>query len=261
MFDIVEQKFYANQGTGDFEFGGNQSDYVISDGKLLWANKKLKLYIPGTYGQKNITKISTGVFLDEISGFEYKTATITGEQCNYIGVNNTTDNKYYLSTYGLVRYDEGINDDFSNSTSFLLYSFIDTPQTKGSLEQYNTNISTVGDGWYSEVKMVDNNTWKFIGTFVEETKDFSGIDIPHYEILLGTTINTVVPDGSTYSNRWVRYYKLFNKDGNLVRYFVPVKKGLTIGTYTTPSVGMFDIVEQQFYGNEGTGEFLINKDE
>ena len=261
MFDIVEQKFYENRGTGDFEFGGNQSDYVISDGKLLWANKKLKLYIPGTYGQKNITKISTGVFLDEISGFEYKTATITGEQCNYIGVNNTTDNKYYLSTYGLVRYDDGIHDDFSNNTSFLLYSFRDTPQTKGSLEQYNTNISTVGDGWYSEVKMVGNNTWKFIGTFVEETKDFSGRDIPHYEILLGTTINTVTPDGTTYSNRWVRYYKLFNKDGNLVRYFVPVKKGLTIGTYTTPAVGMFDIVEQKFYGNEGTGEFLINKDE
>lgn len=261
MFDIVEQTFYANQGTGEFEFGGNQSDYVISDGKLLWANKKLKMSLPGTYGQSGVSKISTGIYLDELGGIEYKTATISWEQANYIGVNNQVNSTTYVGSYGLVRYIEGKNDDFYNHTRVFNYDFVDVAPNRGSLEQYNDNIATVADGWYASIKKIDQNIWKFTGIFVEETKDFSGTDIPHYEILLGTTINTAVPDGPGYSNRWVRYYKLYDLNNNLIRYYVPVKQGLVIGNFITPSVGMFDIVEQKFYGNEGTGEFLINKDE
>jgi len=59
-------------------------------------------------------------------------------------------------------------------------------------------------------------------------------------------------------------YKLFNikiTEGSLlIRHFIPVPAGLQIGTYIVPSNGMWDIVEQKFYGNAGTGEFKIGKD-
>ena len=51
------------------------------------------------------------------------------------------------------------------------------------------------------------------------------------------------------------------EDDTLVRHFVPVPCGLKIGDYTVPENGMWDIIEQKFYGNSGTGEFLYGSDE
>ena len=51
------------------------------------------------------------------------------------------------------------------------------------------------------------------------------------------------------------------EDDTLVRHLVPVPCGLKIGDYTVPQNGMWDIVEQKFYGNSGTGEFLYGSDE
>ena len=41
-----------------------------------------------------------------------------------------------------------------------------------------------------------------------------------------------------------------------VRDFVPVPAGLQIGNFVVPSNGMWDVVEQKFYGNKGTGNFM-----
>lgn len=58
----------------------------------------------------------------------------------------------------------------------------------------------------------------------------------------------------------VFFYKIW-QDDVLVRYFVPVPCGLKIGDYVVPSNGMWDIVEQKFYGNMGTGDFVYGIDE
>lgn len=54
-------------------------------------------------------------------------------------------------------------------------------------------------------------------------------------------------------------FRLYN-DGMLVRHFVPVPAGMVIGDYIVPSNGMWDIVEQKFYGNSGTGNFIYGID-
>lgn len=41
---------------------------------------------------------------------------------------------------------------------------------------------------------------------------------------------------------------------------IPVPQGLQIGSYKVPSNGMFDIVEQKFYANAGSGEFIWGVD-
>ena len=56
------------------------------------------------------------------------------------------------------------------------------------------------------------------------------------------------------------YIKIWDNDV-LVRHFVPVPCGLKIGDFVVPSNGMWDIVEQKFYGNMGTGDFIYGVDE
>ena len=56
--------------------------------------------------------------------------------------------------------------------------------------------------------------------------------------------------------KWIKIYE----NGTLVRHFVPVPKDLVIGNFTVPSNGMFEIKEQRFYQNNGTGDFSISRD-
>ena len=74
-----------------------------------------------------------------------------------------------------------------------------------------------------------------------------------------------------YNNKHLRSYQQTDamyiystkiyEDDTLVRHFVPVPCGLQIGDYVVPSNGMWDIVEQKFYGNMGTGDFVYGIDE
>ena len=52
----------------------------------------------------------------------------------------------------------------------------------------------------------------------------------------------------------IYYFKVYDK-GKLVRNFVPVQQGAKIGDFVVPDNGMWDIVEQKFYPNAGTGRF------
>ena len=56
------------------------------------------------------------------------------------------------------------------------------------------------------------------------------------------------------------FYTKIYEDDVLVRHFVPVPCGLKIGDFVVPENGMWDIVEQKFYGNMGTGEFIYGVD-
>ena len=47
----------------------------------------------------------------------------------------------------------------------------------------------------------------------------------------------------------------------LIRHFVPVPACMRIGDFVVPENGMWDIVEQKFYGKSGTGSFIYGKDE
>lgn len=63
------------------------------------------------------------------------------------------------------------------------------------------------------------------------------------------------------NNSMYIYSTKIYEDDVLVRHFVPVPCGLQIGDFIVPSNGMWDIVEQKFYGNMGTGDFIYGVDE
>ena len=247
MFDIVEQKFYENKGTGDFEFGGNQSDYVISDGKLLWANKKL--YIENADENKS-PFINT---LYALTGNDTFSILAQGNK-RVTPINNDT-------VMGL---SERINP---YPSYYLLYHW--NNENDVDLNYGTTHFD--GHAPYEvpvlfETKISDSKLLYVVNG--EKLADFDivdfGISSNCYAHLFCTAYytNGGVYTGSYYPLYGRIYYCKFYKNGvDLVRYLVPVYKGLQIGDFTVPSNGMFDIVEQKFYGNEGTGEFLINKDE
>ena len=80
-------------------------------------------------------------------------------------------------------------------------------------------------------------------------------------------VRTISKDGiesvSVYSrnNAMYIYSTKIYEDDVLVRHFVPVPCGLQIGDFVVPSNGMWDIVEQKFYGNMGTGDFIYGVDD
>lgn len=77
--------------------------------------------------------------------------------------------------------------------------------------------------------------------------------------LLFGLYNNVAVDSRLF-NGTVNVYKKSDGDGNLIKHLVPVPAGLKIGDYTVPANGMWDMVNQKYYGNAGSGEFEIEKD-
>ena len=53
------------------------------------------------------------------------------------------------------------------------------------------------------------------------------------------------------------YYFIIRDNEIMVRHFVPVPAGLQIGDFTVPENGMWDIVEQKFYGLFGDAFYLF----
>lgn len=51
------------------------------------------------------------------------------------------------------------------------------------------------------------------------------------------------------------YRNKFYDGDTLIRDFVPVPAGLVIGNFTVPANGMWDLVNQEYYSNFGTGDF------
>ena len=66
--------------------------------------------------------------------------------------------------------------------------------------------------------------------------------------------------GDESPNKRFYYFKIWDNDV-LVRDMVPVPACMRIGDFIVPENGMWDIVNQQFYGNSGTGSFIYGKEE
>ena len=71
-------------------------------------------------------------------------------------------------------------------------------------------------------------------------------------------INVFANNNTYFSAVQIRKLQI-TQDDTLIRHFVPIPRGLRIGDYVVPSNGMWDIIEQQFYPNLGTGEFIYGR--
>ena len=237
MFDIIEQKFYENQGTGEFEIGGIPEDYIIEDGKLIWCSDDIYLQNTSSY----TAYINTGIIPTNDMRFKV-VAQLTD-------TTNTYDGNLMGSRVG------------AGNKEFCLWH--NTNPGQGGFV-YASSWNSGGFG-LSNIAGVKNN-FIYDGT----TFTINGV-IPTTSIGNKSTFTSTLPiylfglnaNGSLESRRFRgKVFLLILWSGNqLLQYLVPVYKDLQIGSFTVPSNGMFDIVNQQFYPNKGTGTFTYGKDE
>ena len=106
---------------------------------------------------------------------------------------------------------------------------------------YEVDFKTTTTGAYMKVKGGDYSTWTTLTTA-------SGQTVSSYNSYLFYNQYSEALEGSATKAR-LYYVDIYNSSGTLVRSYLPCKndKG---------EVGMFDLVEKKFYGNDGTGAFI-----
>ena len=229
-------------------------DYVIEDGKLVAVSPKIYWenltgggggsdfsYIDAGFKPTNKTTFDISYMREQTSESEINSApfvvtsnTIDGITYNNFGLFNQTAPLFELRYFGnVVSVDNG---------------------TAG--EKYNLKTELKSDGCY--FYRIAND-----GTIVSTSAPLVADQSAYWNLYIGCW-NYGYDNGTSipfYPMLGRLYYAKFFEDGVLIRHFVPVPSGLVIGNYTVPSNGMFDIVNQQFYANQGTGTFTIGKDE
>lgn len=216
-------KYYLTK-SGNNYYGVQGEDYTIINGKLLWAN-------PNIYIQHNAESSWTVPFsINNIFHKNEDELSVTFKKISELGGNSNqgplfggTDGEWGFS---LSRWWSGIDNKHGNS---YITADIKHTMTLKNYEIYlNGSSLNLPEGSHSGIS---NNPTK-VSVFYSAN---------------GTL------KGNIYNIIWKR-------NNSLIYYFVPVPTDLQIGSFTVPSNGMFDIVNQQFYSNQGTGTFTYGKD-
>lgn len=229
----------------------------------MYSHPRNYLGFAGSYQQYDWTIVPSGVYLDEISGVEVQSQVYDGEIAFLVGY-TLPGVEFCIGNYTFVGYLSRESRNVSESIFYFLGRIADKNSrgiTDEELEADKALIKSQG-GLYYKATLLENGDIQFKGNFSEQTVTPTQEPV-HTEILLGSSYNVKNPDGGTagYTQmRSARWYKFWDKQGKLIRYFVPVPQGMKIGSFTVPSNGLFDIVNQQFYGNQGTGTFSFNQD-
>ena len=267
MWDIVTQQFFGPiSGSGTFLFGSDEGDvdYIVTGGgQLVYSHPRNYLGFAGSYQQYDWTIVPSGVYLDEIGGIEVQSQAYESEIAFLVGY-TLPGVDLCMGNYAFLGYLSRESRNVVASVLYFLGSIVDKNErgmTDEELETYKALIDTQG-GLYYKATLLEDGDIQFKGNFSEQTITPTQEPV-HTEILLGSTYNSHYPDRGTqgYTQmRSARWYKFWDKQGKLIRHFVPVPQGMKIGSFTIPSNGLFDIVNQQFYGNQGTGTFSFNQD-
>lgn len=204
------------------------SNYIIEDGKLIWANPNIYLQSSGTQ------YIDSGIYATGNTTFEIK-YDATSESGTIFGsrTSSSSSDRFMLFKSDNNRFDYDNAYGMINSFSMAIMK---TEILNDSYSATATNLAS--------------------GTTRNASTSLSVFTTPKtLKIYAGDTNGTI----SSYVSAKIYYFKIY-EEGVLIRHFVPVPENLVIGNFTCPSNGMFDIVNQQFYGNEGTGDFTYSKD-
>ena len=233
-------------------------DYVIEDGKLIAANEHIYLESTGTQwiDTLHIPTLLTRTEMElKFSDDEYKE---NGPEA-FLGIWDVAANSAYSLNFGA-----------GTSQEFTIFAWIcrwahdgsGAPSWCGARAiSINKELKTTKQLLILDAK---NNFIQY-GSKVKNTLQSRQTTESHTIILFGRrtihgnrteTIQTYSRNNSMY----IYSTKIYEND-TLVRHFVPVPCGLQIGDFVVPSNGMWDIVEQKFYGNMGSGDFIYGVDE
>lgn len=232
-------RFEINGVTNDkYKLHALEGDYAIVDDKLVWANPNIYLQSSGTQ------YINTGL---------------------NINLNDTIEMNISIQDpgagYGNFYIFEAGSDGNNSRKGLSNYRFNTACQF-----YYNYMYSSYSTGY----NILNNFNHKFyIKTILENSEYNYYFDevlkkaVTASENIVSKNLYLFSTTGKSFKGYCKLYnFKVYDYLTNYLKYhFVPVPTGLQIGNFTVPSNGMFDIVNQQFYPNQGTGTFTYGKDE
>ena len=230
MFDNVEKTCFYNRGEEEFGYSINEDKYTEG----VYLESTGIQYIDTGYKPNSNTKIELEYLPSpNYSGF----MTIYGTQ------NNQSSGRFYGLVSGTPYY---LQVNFSNNNSPTVWGF----------NKDGTSI-TGGNGTFSPVLQrvklsVDKSSVKIESQEYSNTYDMTGystwgneVDCNHNLTIFARSTAGVV--SNNFSGK-IYYFKIYDND-NLVRDFIPV-----LDRSGRPC--LLDKVENKYYYNQGTGEFL-----
>ncbi len=221
--------------------------YTIINGRLLWANPNIYLQSSGTqYINTGITADSnTSLILnyqiDNVRDISSNTRNhICGGSAGYTKMGNfyatfwcttETNTYYWLNTSNL-------------GSGNTVGQFVDYT-ARYRIELNGTNIDTKSYLYKNDVLIFNKTN---VTGEITQTLPISIFARTANNTATNTFFIGKIYDCTIYKNNIKQ------------QYLVPVPTNLQIGSFTVPSNGMFDIVNQQFYVNQGSGTFTYGKD-
>ena len=209
-----------------------KGNYIIRNGRLIWVNPNVYLQSSGTQ------------YID--TGFK-PTANTEIE----VAMTSATSG----GTYPEISVGSRVG---ANDSAFVIYARAHGNNSGFALGNYTNIFYVQVDPTIKHIYKLSSPTTSCLVDGILASSSLPSFDGNSYAIYLfgmnngGTSVQYQYRLGKIY------YVKIWDND-TLVRHFVPVPEGLVIGNFTCPNNGMFDIVNQQFYGNSGTGDFTCGK--
>lgn len=215
-------KYYLAKSENNY-YGIQGEDYTIVNGKLIWANPNI--YLRNT----DANYIDTGVIQTNntrtiIKASRPLDSTISWPQLMGGGAGTGQKRIFYNPTNIAI---SGRYYDSRNLTTLAVNNIFTVDYNKNKLSIVGGSSLTTTAATFTDTQ----TAWIF---------NSHGV--------------------SQYPYHGDIYYSKFYENDILIRNYVPVPKDLLIGDFVVPSNGMFDIIEQKFYPNQGTGIFTYGKD-
>lgn len=248
----------ANLSDGDLMFGGGGSlpwagiidlNYTsikldgwawFGSANLIWANPNIYLLAEGN----NISSYSTPLYIN--TGYKADSDT-EYELCSLIKYLTTNKN----NSVPLGGYD--------GSNTFNIFYHWNEPSATDFEFGFRIASGIRTTSTY-ETKHILKREINNGNIYLLQDENTVGYTARPQEVITGVSNIFLFGKAGAYGFYGKIYYCLLKQDKALKRSFVPVPQGLKIGNFTVPSNGMFDMVEQKFYPNAGTGEFVYGKD-
>ena len=239
MNENTDKKLRVKYNGADYYVSETDKDYVIVDGKLVAVN--CNVYLQNESGRKNY--IDLGVVGTGFTRVEMEVRNVG------------PSGKYYSSFFGSrisYRQDAFALNATYNGAPYWFFNYYNN-HTAG-LRQADNDKHFISFGYTGDA---ENAVIGSVDGIVDYKKEYAEDFKTPGTLYLFRRNSTDAYDMEHIMN--IYYVKLY-ENNVLIRHFVPVPRGLVIGDFVVPENSMWDIVEQKFYGNMGTGEFIYGVD-
>ena len=261
LYDLVNDVFYTNDGTGSFTYGSVVSipnpDYptdinmVTGDNTITVSGNEESVDYPLTLGELEYCKI--GNYSDE---FIKKTLPNTYTEVDYIESSGTQRIDTGFKPNSNTKYDMDVL--VTQKEVGASQYFVSSQTSKRSNVYFNANnylsIGYGSDYYNTSILVETNKKYNLVldkNKFYIDNELITTANAGEFSLNLNAQLFVQYAGGTTYNNyAYARLYtfKIYD-NGVLVRDFIPCYRN------SDNEVGLYDLVNDVFYTNSGTGSF------